>query len=435
MKVKLKVYFQALILILSISSSAWSSNLSKNEIMLQGFNWESYRQHGGWYNLLLEKVPDMAQTGFTMIWMPPPNHSYDGEGMYPHSRGYIPLEYYNLNTPYGSHSELVFLIKKLNLVGIKAIADTVINHRGKHGGTSENPIIKNPEWGLWAFTGGSGLVGQGNPDTGAKTDFAYDLDHTNPYIMDYLTGWMKWLLDDIGFSGFRFDFAKGFSGKFIGHFLQKLNPYFTVGEYWVDMDWSCYPTICYNQDVHRQSVANWIDSTWKGQVRSEEASTSYDFTTKGILQTAVKRHEFWRLKDSRGKAPGLIGYWPVKSITFIDNHDTGSTQNHWPFGNMEEVMQGYAYILTHPGVPCVFWDHFYDWGLKDKIKNLIKLRKNQNIQSDADLSIVKAESGLYAAYIDGKIAVKLGPNLWTPENSGGWKMYDFGINWAVWVKK
>jgi hypothetical protein len=26
------------------------------------------------------------------------------------------------------------------------------------------------------------------------------------------------------------------------------------------------------------------------------------------------------------------------------------------------VLQGYAYILTHPGIPTVFYDHFYDWG-------------------------------------------------------------------------
>lgn len=25
-------------------------------------------------------------------------------------------------------------------------------------------------------------------------------------------------------------------------------------------------------------------------------------------------------------------------------------------------MEGYAYILTHPGIPTVFYDHFYDWG-------------------------------------------------------------------------
>lgn len=50
--------------------------------------------------------------------------------------------------------------------------------------------------------------------------------------------------------------------------------------------------------------------------------------------------------------------WPSRAITFIDNHDTGSTLNHWPFPN-NHLQEGYAYIITHPGTPCVFLDHLY----------------------------------------------------------------------------
>ena len=28
---------------------------------------------------------------------------------------------------------------------------------------------------------------------------------------------------------------------------------------------------------------------------------------------------------------GMIGWWPSRAVTFVDNHDTGSTQAHWPF--------------------------------------------------------------------------------------------------------
>lgn len=42
-------------------------------------------------------------------------------------------------------------------------------------------------------------------------------------------------------------------------------------------------------------------------------------------QEAVKG-EFWRLRDSKGKPPGVLGWWPSRAVTFIDNHDTGSTQ-------------------------------------------------------------------------------------------------------------
>jgi hypothetical protein len=58
----------------------------------------------------------------------------------------------------------------------------------------------------------------------------------------------------------------------------------------------------------------------------------------------------------QGRPPGFVGFWPSRAITFIDNHDTGSTLNHWPFP-ANHIQEGYAYILTHPGTPCVFLDH------------------------------------------------------------------------------
>ena len=45
-----------------------------------------------------------------------------------------------------------------------------------------------------------------------------------------------------------------------------------------------------------------------------------------MLQEAVKNTEYDRLRDGRGKAPGLLGWWPDCACTFVDNHDTGSTQ-------------------------------------------------------------------------------------------------------------
>ncbi|XLR30991.1 hypothetical protein S83_058891, partial [Arachis hypogaea] len=44
-----------------------------------------------------------------------------------------------------------------------------------------------------------------------------------------------------------------------------------------------------------------------------------------ITREAVKG-EFWRLRDGQGKPPGVMGWWPSRSVTFVDNHDTGSTQ-------------------------------------------------------------------------------------------------------------
>jgi hypothetical protein len=43
---------------------------------------------------------------------------------------------------------------------------------------------------------------------------------------------------------------------------------------------------------------------------------------------------------------------------------------HWPFPS-EHVMLGYAYILTHPGVPCILWEHYFDWKLNEQIDELV----------------------------------------------------------------
>lgn len=63
----------------------------------------------------------------------------------------------------------------------------------------------------------------------------------------------------------------------------------------------------------------------------------------------------------QGRPPGFVGMWPSRAITFIDNHDTGSTLNHWPFPG-HRLQEGYAYIITHPGTPCIFYDHLYQQG-------------------------------------------------------------------------
>lgn len=51
---------------------------------------------------------------------------------------------------------------------------------------------------------------------------------------------------------------------------------------------------------------------------------------------------------------GLVGRDAHCAVTFIDNHDTFNNHNHG-FKNIDEMNAGYAYILTHPGIPCVFW--------------------------------------------------------------------------------
>ena len=68
--------------------------------------------------------------------------------------------------------------------------------------------------------------------------------------------------------------------------------------------------------------------------------------------------------------------WPTSSANNVPGSLilSGSTQAHWPFPS-KYVATGYAYILTHPGLPCIFWDHYFQWGkeLRKDIDELVQV--------------------------------------------------------------
>ncbi|VAI78148.1 unnamed protein product [Triticum turgidum subsp. durum] len=199
---------------------------SGHQVLFQGFNWESWKQSGGWYNMMMGKVDDIAAAGVTHVWLPPPSHSVS-------TQGYMPGRLYDIDaSKYGNAAELKSLIAALHGKGVQAIAD--------------------------------------------------------------------------------------------------------------------------------------------------------------------------------------IAMWPFPS---------------------DKVMQGYAYILTHPGIPCIFYDHFFTWGFKDEIAALVAIRKRNGITPTSALKILMHEGDAYVAEIDGKVVVKIGSRY----NVGavipaGFVTSAHGNDYAVWEK-
>ncbi|CAI9779330.1 unnamed protein product [Fraxinus pennsylvanica] len=389
------------------------------EILCQGFNWESHKS-GKWYIDLREKASKLASLGFTVIWLPPPTDSVSPEG-------YMPTDLYNLNSRYGNIDELKILVKELHKVGIRILGDVVLNHRCAQ--------YKNQN-GIWNIFGGRlnwddravvaddpHFQGRGNKSSGDNFHAAPNIDHSQEFVRKDIKEWLHWLREEIGYDGWRLDFVRGFWGGYVKDYLEATEPYFAVGEYWDSLSYT-YGEMDHNQDAHRQRIIDWINAT-------NGTAGAFDVTTKGILHSALGRCEYWRLSDGKGKPPGVVGWWPSRAVTFIENHDTGSTQGHWRFPGGKEI-QGYAYILTHPGTPSVFYDHIFS-EYQSEISTLLSIRTRNKINCRSTVKIVKAERDVYAAMIDEKVAMKIGPGHYEPSNgSRNWSLAAEGRDYKVW---
>jgi alpha-amylase len=471
MKMKKSVIWSTLwifvaVLIFSCVQALAQAGFDDDRVMLQGFYWESYR-HGHpdkfpefgqkrWYEIVRDQAWKIREGRFDLIWLPPPSFAGDL------SAGYNPKEYFNLNNSYGNFYQHRAMLIMLLRYGIEPVADVVINHRdGTHGWAD----FKNPDWGTWAITKhdeaftnpASEVYGTPEDQRGAAeerpteytqhggTTYSYDvfrdIDHTNEIVRRDV---MKYLLQlkSLGYRGWRYDMVHGFHARWVVQYNKASQPTFVVGEY----DW----------DRHAEQRGwIWHTATTPGDLRT--ASNVFDFST------------FFTLKDNKGNYPAWYGYgqglgmmgdttdghpWRNRAVTFLENHDTGyrthedgSPQEHHEsdsFANNWEVEQGYAYILTHPGVPCVYWKHYFDWGsdLQNKIKALINARKVAGVDAGSRLhpqDNARAK-GIYAAMVQGRrgqLYVRIGGNDsdWQPyfSNYRDYREYAQGAGWKVWV--
>lgn len=398
-----KIYFTLIALLASINMFAqgWPANYSG--VMLQGFSWDSY-DYSQW--TVLEKQADDMKGFIDLVWLPQSGKCIETTQV----MGYKPYYYFNQNSSFGTEAELRSLIAKFKANGIGAIADVVVNHRNTDGWFTfpaetyngvtyqmlSTDICKNDDGGSTATQAKKdGVSLSQNNDEGTDFGGCRDIDHKSENVQKIIKAYLKFLKEDIGYTGFRYDMVKGFSGTHVADYNDAAGVEFSVGEYWDG----------------NQSIINWINKTNK-------KSAAFDFQFRynvrdavGVKDNKIVSSPNW----SKLKSDINLMHDPTYrqyAITFVENHDMQYRSKDEPLDPLKrDTLAANAYMLAMPGTPCVFQPHWRAY--KQEIKSMIEARKLAGITNMSNYTNKMAQTACFANETTGdkaKLIVVVGNN-------------------------
>ena len=156
-----------------------------------------------------------------------------------------------------------------------------------------------------------------------------------PLVYTELINYARWLLEEIGFDGFRYDMVKGYGGWMVRS-IQELRalrgstsfkPY-AVGECW---------------DSER-TIDDWLD---EANAWSDNPVGAFDFPLRWRLRDLCDSYGF----SLRNLAERGVLVWdrPEQAVTFVENHDVVRDS---PIIN--DKLLAYAFILRTKVIPVSF---------------------------------------------------------------------------------
>ena len=399
----------------NVYAQGWPANYGG--VMLQGFYWNSY-DDTNWTNLK-SQVNDFADN-FSLVWLPQSGKCLGNS----QTMGYKPYYYFNQNSSFGTEAELRDLIKTFKGKGIGMVADVVVNHHDTDGWFTfpaevykgvtyqfkSTDIVANDDKGKTAKEASKqGISLSKNNDEGEDWDGCRDLDHKSQNVQTIIKAYLKYLKDDLGYTGFRYDMVKGFSGSHVADYNKSVGIEYSVGEYWDS----------------NAKIQSWINATLKN-------SAAFDFQFRYNVRDAINSNNWAALKSTNNLMNDKN--WRQYAVTFVENHDmeyrSGSEQQD-PI--RRDTLAANAYLLAMPGTPCVFFTHWLEY--KDEIGAMISARKAAGITNMSDYEVKVATSAYYAVNVNKTLYAAVG-RLDKMENPGAdWQKVLSGYHYAYFLNK
>lgn len=393
MKHLFTLIFTLMGLSLGLMAQGWPANY--DGVMLQGFYWDSYNDTK-WTNLTSQA--DELSKYFSLIWVPQSGWCKSTTDM-----GYYPRYWFDQRSAFGTEQELRTMISTFKKKGTGIIADVVVNHKngvskwcdfanetvkGKNTGKTYSvtwdytQICKDDEANTNTKSEAKGKI-KGATDTGLGDTGCRDLDHTNATTQLNIKTYEDFLLNEMGYTGFRYDFVKGYDPKYIEMYNNDSKPQFSVGEYWQGS-----VTDTKDGDHPFGGVKDWVDATGK-------TSAAFDFPMKYLIKDAFGGN--WK-ELANYTTRTLVAQEPRYAVTFIDNHDTGEPHDN-PDPQRANVEAANAYILAMPGTPCIWISHWKPY--KYTIKKCILARKIAGVTNTSSIIESEGQANGYVLRVKG----------------------------------
>lgn len=409
----------------NLNSQGWASDYSG--VMLQGFSWDSYNE-SQWK--VLEKQADELKNYIDLVWLPQSGKCLETTQV----MGYMPYYYFNQNSSFGSEAELRSLITKFKAAGIGAIADVVINHRNTEGWYTfpaetykgvtyqmqSTDICKNDDGGTTATQAATdGVSLSQNNDEGTDFGGCRDIDHKSENVQKVIKAYLKYLKDDLGYTGFRYDMVKGFDGSHVADYNDAVGVEYSVGEYWDGND----------------KIESWIN-------RTNKKSAAFDFqfrynvrdAVNGAANGMVTSSSDWSKLNSNNNLMHDANYRRY-AVTFVENHDTqkrSESEQNDPL--RKDTIAANAYLLAMPGTPCIFQPHWNAY--KPEIKEMIAARKYAGITNMSNYANKQSKKTLYVNEVTGtkhKLLVAVGDDAAKYAGETGYTKILSGYHYAYFL--
>lgn len=295
-------------------------------------SWHDF--YGGDLRGIISRLDYLSDLGITGIYLTPVFESTT-------DHKYNTIDYTKIDPDFGTEADMIELVEKAHLLGIRVMLDAVFNHSGT-GFVPWQDVIKNGEksrYRDWFFINkfpvdnGSWFTEDGRYFSFSFTAGMPKLNTNNNEVAEYFTNICKHWTSEWKIDGIRFDVGDEIAHSFIKKLRRELKflnkDIFLLGEIWID-------------------AVQWL------QGDEYDSVMNYPFKKATDCFWGNKNETTYALRQKLDSVYSLYAEQTERTLfNFLDTHDT--VRAILTAGNNDVLFQKLAFMFSLQGSVCLYY--------------------------------------------------------------------------------